>query len=325
MSIFSFTSFISSFRDSSSNYERLIKEKEIHGLYHFTDLSNLKSILDSEALLSRIKLKENGIFKKVVDSASNEIIKRRESVYLANGRNLSNYVPLYFARKSPMLYVTEGIKDNTDRYPHTTRPVYLTFDPVVITQKGTLIADGNASSTYTYIGEGTDALEKVDMDCVKTSVDSIKYKYSTKVYREIKRKKQAETLAPDRLNLKFLKMISFRSRAEMKEAERLMGSLIDKYNYGVVSDLFHRHRAYVEDFKFTSNTNLLVKVMNSFNPKEAYLNIYSKKGSYIHTFPTITLKSGNYLYKCSDLVKKTRGGRLDFHLKGHKIFSINLY
>ncbi|MEQ8169001.1 MAG: DUF4433 domain-containing protein [Candidatus Eremiobacterota bacterium] len=302
----------------SSEFSRIIDEKHIKGLYHFTELSNLKGIFNSPGLLSRINLKKSGLLSNIMDSASNEIIKRRETVKLFNGKNLSEYVPLYFARRSPMLYVTEGIKTETDRYPHTITPVYLVFSPSVLLAEGVIFADGNASSSRTTIGEGPEALMSVDMDIVRTPMTSIKYKYSNMVYREVKRKKQAEALIPDMLPLQYLMGICFRCEAEMKEGERLLGDSLKKYNYRVFPDMFHRHRAYVEDFRFDSNLDLVVQMANTDMSHKLSLRFFSDRGDFMAQLDPYK----NYKYNSGKFITYYKNGRMDFFINHYRMFSV---
>jgi hypothetical protein len=302
----------------SSDLSEIIREKDIKGLYHFTELSNLKGIFDARGLLSRVNLRKNGLWNHIRDSASNEIIKRRESVNLFNGRNLSEYVPLYFARRSPMLYVTEGIKNITDHYPHTVTPVYLVFNPSVLHSKGVIFADGNASASRTSIGIGTDALMGVDMDCVRTSINSIKYKYSNSVYNEIKRKKQAEALVPGILSLDYLMGICFRCEAEMKEGKRILGTSLEKYKYRVFHDMFHRHRPYVEDFNFDTDMDLHVDMANTDSSQKVFLRIFSDKGDFVSQLES----EKDYKYNSGRFIKHLKNGRMDFFINIYRMFSI---
>lgn len=75
-------------------------------LYHFTTLSNLAGILETGALLCK------NLSPPQVDNASDPEIQKRRSeteVPCAQGGTLHDYVPFYFAPRSPMLFkITRG-------------------------------------------------------------------------------------------------------------------------------------------------------------------------------------------------------------------------
>lgn len=75
-------------------------------LYHFTTLSNLAGIVQTGALLCK------NLSPPQIDNASDPEIQKRRSkteVPCAQGGTLHDYVPFYFAPRSPMLFkVTRG-------------------------------------------------------------------------------------------------------------------------------------------------------------------------------------------------------------------------
>lgn len=75
-------------------------------IYHFTHLDNLASILEGGALLSN-NLHPN----QSINVSYNDIQRRRQrtGIPCGPGGNLHDYVPFYFAPRSPMLYtITQG-------------------------------------------------------------------------------------------------------------------------------------------------------------------------------------------------------------------------
>lgn len=70
-------------------------------LYHFTDIENLISIIESSSICSREYAIENNLMKN--DNASSEVIHKTSSVN-------KNFVRLYFRPKTPTQFHNEGIK-----------------------------------------------------------------------------------------------------------------------------------------------------------------------------------------------------------------------
>lgn len=73
-------------------------------LYHFTHISNLASIAD-DGLLSDARIEASGKAPREVGNASVKQLRRRLAVPLAPGGCVADYVPFYFAARSPMLYI----------------------------------------------------------------------------------------------------------------------------------------------------------------------------------------------------------------------------
>lgn len=71
-------------------------------IYHFTSLNNLQSIIDEGLLSTNLKI-ENGVVHENI--ANNEIQKRRETMHVTCGPRgvVHDYVPFYFAKRTPML------------------------------------------------------------------------------------------------------------------------------------------------------------------------------------------------------------------------------
>lgn len=73
-------------------------------LYHITHINNLESIIKLGSLWSHAQIKKHTIHYK--DVANQDIQSRREytKIPVNIGGYLHNYVPFYFAPRSPMLY-----------------------------------------------------------------------------------------------------------------------------------------------------------------------------------------------------------------------------
>jgi hypothetical protein len=134
-------------------YRKFLKTNKVKYLYHFTDKSNLDSILNSGGLFSRRYCNENKIYvnKPGGDSLSYELDKRAD---------LDDYVRLSFTPNHPMMYyaMNEGRIDN---------PVILKLNIELIYWKDSKYSDSNATSKNSRIGENFDSLSIIDFDILK--------------------------------------------------------------------------------------------------------------------------------------------------------------
>ena len=94
-------------------------------IYHITHVQNLSSILERGGLLSDAKTEQSGI--ESVGIAHQHIKQRRarRSVPVCRRGTLADYVPFYFAPRSPMLYAihrgaVEGYDDGQRSILHLT-------------------------------------------------------------------------------------------------------------------------------------------------------------------------------------------------------------
>lgn len=119
---------------------------------HFTHLDNLPAVLAAGALLA-----DADVPRPLVTDIGNTGIKaarRRRRVPLPPAGVVADYVPFYFAPRSPMLYrICCDHRDGVPgRYPHGEDPlVYLvsSVDRVVASGRPWLATDGNAAAAVT--------------------------------------------------------------------------------------------------------------------------------------------------------------------------------
>lgn len=73
-------------------------------LYHITHVTNLPSILQQGGLQSHLSIQQHEL--QYQDVANQDVQSRRERtrIPVGKGGNLHDYVPFYFAARSPMLY-----------------------------------------------------------------------------------------------------------------------------------------------------------------------------------------------------------------------------
>jgi ssDNA thymidine ADP-ribosyltransferase, DarT len=159
-------------------------------IYHITHLANLASILENGGLLCVSEIKENG--KGYTNIAHNNIQDRRSNfqVPLPPKGNLHDYVPFYFAPRSPMLYTID--RGNVEGYREGQAPViYLVSDVQTIIEKNIphMFTDGHAIVAYSQFYN-----EEKDLVHVDWNVMNSRYWNDTDEFPDRKRKRQAEFL-----------------------------------------------------------------------------------------------------------------------------------
>ena len=237
-------------------------------LYHYSDVNNIVSILESNHLYSRKLALEKGLLK--VDIASSGII--------SNTRNrIKSFVRLYFRPKTPTQYRNEGIRPISQREldSHCPVPIYLIFDsehllslPESKFSKGNLAIFGKSF---------TDDLSKLfdfpfDLIYHDTSV------YDEDEKRKVVAHRNAEVIIPNSLNLNYLKHIVCRSSAEKDTLLNLLSDdsyqawkskiTIDTKNY-----FFWKKWTYVEEVILSSSYLILQFPPDSKSPGPFKLNI----------------------------------------------------
>jgi hypothetical protein len=172
-------------------------------LYHFTHVDNLSAILASGALVSDRLARERT--STDVGDHGVKAARRTCDVPVGPGGCVDEYVPFYFAPRSPMMYrIACDHRDSVDgRYPDGDHPlVYLvtSIDRVVSAHLPWVASDGNcASGVTTY----TDCL--VDLDAhVDWPLMTERYWNNTPDDPDRMRRRMAEFLIKDRLPINWL-------------------------------------------------------------------------------------------------------------------------
>ena len=154
--------------------------KGIYKFYHFTDVKNLKSIIQHGGLYSWYGLEARQINSSL---SSNQLSRELDTRY-----NLQDYIRLSFGSYHPMssrLIHQEGKK-----------LVWLEISLEVACFEETLFSDINATDNNVQIGNSLDFLKTIDLDVFK-------YQYRDLDYNA-KKKYQAEILVKKFLPIKYI-------------------------------------------------------------------------------------------------------------------------
>jgi len=211
-------------------------------IYHFTDVRNAVSILQTGHLYSRIEAERRGLMK--VDNASPRIIEQTRPEHL-------KYVRLYFRPRTPTQYRNEGIRPICRRQlggAHCPIPIYFCFDALmVLTLDEAEFSNGNMGSPRASHNGERDFFFSIPFHLVFHN------RWFTPDERdEIVFHRNAEVLVPDDLPLESsLKFIACRSVAERQTLLHLLPSDLRRHWLPRIrlgdQGLFYRRWSFVEE------------------------------------------------------------------------------
>lgn len=173
-------------------------------IYHITHIENLSSILSTNALYSTNKM--NAQNQEFIDIAYTNIQDRRsqKQVPIPPYGNLHDYVPFYFAPRSPMLYTIS--RGNIPGYKGTQEEIiylFSTVETVISSGLPFTFTDGHAVMNYSGYYNNYNDLNQIDWNVMQSQMwnDTIEYP-------DRKRKRQAEFLVFDNFPIQNLIGIS---------------------------------------------------------------------------------------------------------------------
>ncbi|MGB3263607.1 MAG: DUF4433 domain-containing protein [Microcoleus sp.] len=159
-------------------------------IYHITHLDNLESIFSADGLLTYNAMR--AARTQYTNIAYENIQDRRARIRVPCGAGgvLHDYVPFYFAPRSPMLYTIN--RGNVPNYTQGQATViHLVSDVEDIDARGLdfVFTDGHAIMTFTDFFDNLDDLEQIDWDVMES-----RYWNDTNEDNDRKRRRQAEFL-----------------------------------------------------------------------------------------------------------------------------------
>jgi len=157
-----------------------------------THINNLDGIL-AQGLLSHANDYQQ------VDISNKAVNQRRNKIEPIYSKNIHEYVPFYFNARNAMLYANRG-KD----------VIILGFNTRIISTKGAVFTDGNASRNDTYFSNDTDFLMELNWDHV-FSQRWCNYGQSDE---HIKSSMMSELLIPDNVSINDLDVVFCRTEEQ---------------------------------------------------------------------------------------------------------------
>lgn len=211
--------------------KKLSEDYGFKGLFHFTEFSNLKSIIDIGYLCSRALCYANNIdFMDACpgwETAQNDV-KSCTRFYYDAPKNQSANLEV---------------------------PVYLLFSEDLICFDLSIFSDGDAHSMYTKFGTDHEFFsKKIDWNSVfNKCVPSD----SHTGLLSMQRKSSAEMLIDEPVPIKYMKNVIFRCSADYKRACSLFGK---NKMFRVEPEIFDFCRNFIKDYSIIYNENLDKKV-----------------------------------------------------------------
>lgn len=187
-------------------------------LYHITHIDNLRSIFQNGGLLAQATVQKE--VQTYIDVANSDIQSRRSRtrIPIATGGNLHDYVPFYFAPRSPMLYSVchQGGIDQE-------KMIYFMTNTEMIEQIGLpfVFTDAHAIMMFTNFYDDLAELERVDWDIMKATIWTDDIDHPNR-----KSKRQAEFLVHDKVPLEAC--IGFATMNAKMQQE--LQTILDEFN-----------------------------------------------------------------------------------------------
>jgi hypothetical protein len=166
-----------------SLYKDIYTKYELGPIQHMTSINNLSSILQIEAIVSKNNIIKSNIS---INDISNQSVQSGRSTknILGTSYNLHDFVPLYWARKTPMGFV---LKEKNEEI------IFVRFSTEILAKFDCYISDGNAFASGTKLKKYN---QISDLDLLSPGRINARYFAGSE---EDKRIKQSEVLVFDKL------------------------------------------------------------------------------------------------------------------------------
>jgi len=187
-------------------------------IYHITHINNLENIVNSGFLLPDNQVQGTGIQNTNIGHRHIKERRARREVQVSSGGVLADYVPFYFAPRSPMLYVINsgGIEGYSDGQ---TPVLHLVTDLEIVVEagKGYCFTDRHAELAWAKYYEDIQQIEHV----VDWNVMQQRYWSNTD---EEKEKRQAEFLVHQNFEWTFIQKIGVISTEIARQVDAILES-----------------------------------------------------------------------------------------------------
>jgi hypothetical protein len=193
-------------------------------IYHITHIHNLESIISEGGLLAYNAMR--AAKTQYTNIAYENIQDRRATTYVPCGRGgvLHDYVPFYFAPRSPMLYTIN--KGNVENYTQgQTTVIHLVSSIENIESAGLdfVFTDGHAVMTFTDFFDDLNYLGAIDWDVMES-----RYWSDTNEDNDRKRRRQAEFLVRNILPWQLITEIGVINNTIKSQAENILQNFTHK-------------------------------------------------------------------------------------------------
>ncbi|MCF6331554.1 MAG: DUF4433 domain-containing protein [Sulfurimonas sp.] len=239
-------------------------------VFHYNDIHNIISILNSGKLYSRNKAENLNLLK--TDIANDDVIAHTNT-------SVHDYARFYFGAKTPTLFNNEGLipKSKIKNNAHCSVPVFLLFDfTKILSMDNVWFSNGNMGAENFEVYNDVKILKDLEWKYIYHR-ESL---YQIENARHINYCRNAEVLVKDELDVyDSLKWICVRSKAD----EATLLNLVDETTKKIIKDkikiftfdgLFHNKRLYIEEVKLAKK-QININFIN-INNQEFTLNGIAK-------------------------------------------------
>ncbi len=137
-------------------------------IYHITHLKNLKSIFESDCIWCDSEIKTRSIETQGIAYEAIKQRRARRPVPTCQQGYLSDYVPFYFAPRSPMLYAIHcGTVENYQEGQSSVLHLVSKVETVAEKQLPFTFTNGHAEMMPTEFYESLDDIDKIDWKLMK--------------------------------------------------------------------------------------------------------------------------------------------------------------
>jgi hypothetical protein len=192
-----------------------------HSIMHFTHINNLPGILANGFLQADNFVDRSSALQVEAADLDIKAVRKSAQVPLAPYGCVADYVPFYFAPRSPMLYKLH--KGGVPNYTGGQDPlVYLVSSAETVAASGAsfVFSDGNCASTVTYFGSDLAQIESVvDWEVMRAQMWA-----NTADDPDRRRRRMAEFLVHHRVSIECLNAIVVRHDTLKEKVDGLLAS-----------------------------------------------------------------------------------------------------
>jgi len=203
-------------------------------IYHFTHIEHLPSIIEKGFLSYN---KRQMLQTEHIDIAHQDIQQRRAKTKVPCGPRgtLHDYIPFYFAPRSPMLYAIH--KGKVENYQQGQEPlIYLVTTVQKVETKGQrfVFTDGHGIMALTEFFDNISHLDKVDWEVMKS-----RYWNDTQEYPDRCRRRAAEFLAYEYLPWEFITEIAVINERIKSQVTSILQNINHKPSLSIQPDWYY--------------------------------------------------------------------------------------
>lgn len=191
-------------------------------VFHFTHIDHVSSIV-ARGLLSDRSARMEGVLTTEIGELGIKATRRKQTVHAGRGGNVADYVPFYFAPRSPMLY-SIGMGNVSSYQDGTEEFIYILSTLETLDSLGhtIVLTDRNAALRYTTYRD-FDPSDRMGDGFVDWDLMRERYWYNTPEDPTRKERRMAETLVHERVQWGAVIKLGAKSPAVANELVEFVG------------------------------------------------------------------------------------------------------